>query len=263
MNRISHPKSAPAHSPASTLGHIQQLSVIAPVHNNEGKITVRVEELLDILTDAQVPFEFLLLDFASTDSTTEMIGELGRRFPQVKSVFFPELDINGAISAAIKAADGDLIVILEEGPQAVQQLTQLLKESLQFQFHAAKAASEAFAAAVQGRQDATEIDPDHYDLSGRDFGRDATHADFPGIESRVLKRLESWAMALKREAESRTAPPDAQRASKQPVPTGPGRVPESPPTNPAGSEGIERLDRYPQSPKRKLPKFITRFHEFI
>ena len=124
--------SLPPKNQAATLSAVNLLTVIAPVHNNEGRITVRVEELLDILTDARIPFEFLLLDFASTDSTTDMISELGRMYPQIKSVYYPELEINGAISAAIKAAEGDLIVILEEGPYAVTQLTQLLKESLQF-----------------------------------------------------------------------------------------------------------------------------------
>lgn len=241
----------------ANLGTVELLSVIAPVHNNEGRITVRVEELLDILTDAHVPFEFLLLDFASTDSTTDLISELGRLYPQIKCVYFPNLDINGAISSAIKAAEGDLIVILEEGDYAIHQLTQLLQDSLQIghQVSQARDTTQPAEPVLNVPSPVTEeasIDPDQYDLSGRNFGREMTIPELPGIESRVLQRLEDWANALKREAAQRDIRSEtlAQETVESEF-------------LPAQADEIRRLDPSETAPKRKLPKFITRFHEFI
>ena len=68
--------SLPPKNQAATLSAVNLLTVIAPVHNNEGRITVRVEELLDILTDARIPFEFLLLDFYRQEKKCPIAGNL-------------------------------------------------------------------------------------------------------------------------------------------------------------------------------------------
>lgn len=250
-----NPKQSADATVGANLGNVGLLSVIAPMHNNEGQITLRVETLLDILTDACIPFEFLLLDFASTDSTTDLAGELDRLYPQIKTIYFPELDFNRAISAAIKSAGGDLIVILEEGPYAVQQLTQLLRESLQFN----SAKSDDSISTLASIPNANlQRDPDQIDLSGRNFSTEPAPqpiTQLQGIESTVLQRLENWALALKKEADHRNNLNSISASEETPEPNSE--------MLPANEDEIRRLDSQSHPSMRKLPKFITRFHEFI
>lgn len=270
------------------------LSVIVPVHNSAAQITVRVEALLDILSDARLPFEFLMLDFASTDSTSEMLVELSRMYPQIRSVTQASNDVQEAVSLAIRQAAGDMIVVLDEGPYAVVQLRQLLQEAIEdshpdsmahehahdhFDSHGHFGSStplESQRSRPAAHSDtnnfidsnevplALESDSDEFDFSGRRAERleMPTVPEVSGLENRLLQRLEQWAAALRRESAGSGSEAIAARGTGQSNPM--NEIPQTRPSERERHDEIIRVDDQGEDlPKRKIPKFITRFHEFI
>ncbi len=54
-----------------------QLSVIIPAHNEEKNITQTIESLYQCLSGAEIPFEIVVVNDNSTDSTLEVL----QRYP--------------------------------------------------------------------------------------------------------------------------------------------------------------------------------------
>ena len=62
------------------------ISVILPVRNLQYELALRVDRLLEILSELSTDFEILIIDYGSFDQTPEIAAELSASFPQVKMV---------------------------------------------------------------------------------------------------------------------------------------------------------------------------------
>jgi dolichol-phosphate mannosyltransferase len=65
---------------------IQLLSILIPARDEEGCIKETLENLLQILRQAQVPFEILVVDDHSTDKTWSILSTMEEANPEVRAV---------------------------------------------------------------------------------------------------------------------------------------------------------------------------------
>ncbi|MEL6897228.1 MAG: glycosyltransferase family 2 protein [Planctomycetota bacterium] len=96
------------------------ISVVVPVHNSQASLKREIELLLDALFDLTAqPCEVLLIDDGSRDATPEVVDELMRQYPQVRSIRHPRrLGSEAAGNTGIQNARGE-IVIVQENEQPV------------------------------------------------------------------------------------------------------------------------------------------------
>lgn len=244
-----------------------QLAVIAPLET-DGPITYQT--LLEYLDAAPIPYQLWLLtqvstqrDMAPAISTERTAGnsEADDRWtyspefspvngvdatpvawpsaaaPRVITIQYEGLAINQAVNWAIRQAHGDMILVLDSGLSGLMQLRQALDEiSLSI------SGTHEIATAVESTSvQSSEV-------------HTATELPVPGaFNRRLVERLEQWGMALHRQA-SQAKERRHQRPTEAPT-----AVSES-----AIENTISRVDGESRTqPAKKLPKFITRFHEFI
>jgi dolichol-phosphate mannosyltransferase len=63
-----------------------KLSIVMPAHNEEGSIVETLEGLLQPLLQASIPFEVIVVDDGSSDSTGAYVMELAGRYPEIRLV---------------------------------------------------------------------------------------------------------------------------------------------------------------------------------
>ncbi|MCI0459801.1 MAG: glycosyltransferase, partial [Gemmataceae bacterium] len=88
------------------------ISVIVPVRNEEPCIRTTLDRLLAQDYDP-ARFEILVADGRSTDRTAAIVGEYAARFPNVRLLDNPGRLSSSGRNAAIRAARGDLIVLID------------------------------------------------------------------------------------------------------------------------------------------------------
>ena len=109
----------------------RSISVVFPMWNEEAYVERAVAAARDVLERANVDFEIVIVDDASTDGTAAIADRLARADPRVVVVHNPvNLKLGGALRAGYAAArkdlvfytDADLPIDLEELPRAVRLL---------------------------------------------------------------------------------------------------------------------------------------------
>lgn len=256
-----------------SLENVRLLSAIFPVPSGEN-FAQSVDEILEILCDARVPFELVMISSRESNIDENEFLQQGRKYPQVQPILCPSMTSSKAVSMAIRRCSGDMIVILDQGSKATTQLLNLLQDMIgrsdhwshhqrkvqakvdqvldeYFQEMAVREAEMAAASAIENTASPIEnvvISPVTESSSWPNPG---------GIDQDVIQRLDRWAKAISSER-------DNHRVETEPT------VSEIPQNRPyekekgSGSEEIRRIDSQPQGiQKKRLPKFITHFHEFI
>jgi hypothetical protein len=253
-----------------------QLAVIAPLEI-EGPITYQT--LLEYLDAAPIPYQLWLLTPITADANAKPAmsskpvasNELTRSndrwsyspefspvsgvdatpvawpstaAPRVITIQYEGLEINQAVNWAIRQAHGDMILVLDSGLSGLMQLRQALDE-----IGAAISANqpaEVVASEVETKVAANEVQPITAELP------------VPGaFNRRLVERLEQWGMALQRHASQAKERRQHSSVEAQPVAA---QAHDSA----AQEQTISRVDGESHiQPAKKLPKFITRFHEFI
>jgi len=98
------------------------ISVVIPVYNEESTL----QKIFSRIKKTRIPSEILLIDDGSTDSTPQIIKQL-QEDPSVRAITFPVNRGKGAaVSAGIKAAHGEIIILqdadLEYNPGEYKKL---------------------------------------------------------------------------------------------------------------------------------------------
>lgn len=250
-----------------------QLAVIAPLET-EGPITYQT--LLEYLDAAPIPYQLWLLTqvkettkVSSWDATetannrsatdTESSWSYSPEFspvsgvdatpvawpttaaPRVITIQYEGLAINQAVNWAIRQAHGDMILVLDSGLSGLMQLRQALDE---------------IAATIAAKNVVTEtLAVDQIQVIPAQTPATDAEAELPvpgAFSRRLIERLEQWGVAVQRQAslakERRNQRPEKISASAEST----------------QENTISRVDGESHiQPAKKLPKFITRFHEFI
>ena len=86
------------------------ISVCFPVYNEEGNIERAVSEASATLRELCDTPEIVAVDDASTDRTPEILTDLERRFPELRSIRLPHnTRFAGALARALKEATGEVL----------------------------------------------------------------------------------------------------------------------------------------------------------
>lgn len=93
-----------------------ELSVVIPVYNEEKRLGKTLRESLDYLKKSKVPFEIVIVDDGSTDSTVKLVGEFSRKVGK-KALRVLKQETNQGKGAAVKRgameAQGDVVLYMD------------------------------------------------------------------------------------------------------------------------------------------------------
>ena len=94
----------------------RSLTVLLPAHNVESTLAADVTHALDVVSDLTGRFELVIVDDGSADATSEVIDELTRFYPQVRSVRHRRhRGRNEAIRTGLKHSTGEMIFLPDTG----------------------------------------------------------------------------------------------------------------------------------------------------
>ena len=90
-----------------------KLSIVMPAHNEEGSIVETLESLLQPLFQEGIPFEVVVVDDGSNDSTGDCVMELARRYPEIR--LFRNTGPHGfgmAVRLGLEHFSGDAVAVM-------------------------------------------------------------------------------------------------------------------------------------------------------
>ena len=100
--------------PASSRQMANDLSIIIPVMNEEGSLKQLWDEILAVAKTAVDRFELIFVDDGSTDSSWQVIQELIDSDDRISGIRFRRnFGKAAALTAGMRAADGDLILMMD------------------------------------------------------------------------------------------------------------------------------------------------------
>jgi undecaprenyl-phosphate 4-deoxy-4-formamido-L-arabinose transferase len=111
-----------------------EISVVIPVFNEEDNLRELGERLIRTLTAMGRPFEIILVDDGSTDSSWQLLADLNGQYPQnIRALqFHRNFGQHQAIFAGFQAARGQVIVTLDADlqnpPEEIPRLVAKLEE---------------------------------------------------------------------------------------------------------------------------------------
>ncbi|MEB3270277.1 MAG: glycosyltransferase family 2 protein [Synechococcus sp.] len=100
--------------PALAVAYPPSLSVVIPLHNEEGSLLALLEQLLAALRPLGRPFELVLVDDGSRDGTAVLLQAQVERIPELVAVLLRRnYGQTAAMAAGFAASRGELIVSLD------------------------------------------------------------------------------------------------------------------------------------------------------
>jgi len=92
----------------------ETLSILIPIYNEEGNLSMLYEKLMTALKKAGKPYEVIFVDDGSSDGTLEILLDLREKNPNVKIVSFSRnFGQTAALSAGIDFSKGDIIIPMD------------------------------------------------------------------------------------------------------------------------------------------------------
>ncbi len=110
-----------------------EISVIAPVYNEELNISVIYERLSKVLSSISNSYEIIFVNDGSKDRSLALVQELSTKDPHIKYIDFSRnFGHQIAVSAGLDHAKGDAVVIidsdLQDPPELIAQMYEKYKE---------------------------------------------------------------------------------------------------------------------------------------
>jgi glycosyltransferase involved in cell wall biosynthesis len=91
------------------------LSIIVPMRNAAATLSRQVDELLEVAAELTSDFEILVVDDGSDDPTSDVAGELARRYPQLRIIRHQQPHgRNAAVKAGLTSATGRTVLVCED-----------------------------------------------------------------------------------------------------------------------------------------------------
>ena len=108
-------------------------SIVIPLYNEEGIISLLVERLQQIMSEFDGPAEVVMVDDGSRDATYELVLAASAEDPRFKIIQFSRnFGHQQAITAGMDAASGDAVIImdadLQDPPYVILQMIEKWKE---------------------------------------------------------------------------------------------------------------------------------------
>jgi len=110
---------------------VDKLSVFFPVHNEEENITLTLEKGLKILKSLPLlEYEVLLVENGSKDKSPEVVDDLAKKHPGVKSVHIPTGGYGYALRAGFDNAKYDWVIYSDaDGQFDFAEITRFLEKA--------------------------------------------------------------------------------------------------------------------------------------
>lgn len=89
---------------------VPEVSIVIPVYNEATLLRPALGELRERLAALALDYELLLAENGSTDGTPERLLELGREWPELRSVTLPSPNYGKALRHGLEAARGRFVV---------------------------------------------------------------------------------------------------------------------------------------------------------
>ena len=111
----------------------ETLSILIPVYNEEGNLSVLHEKLANVLKKTGMPYEIIFVDDGSSDGSLEVLLDIRDRNPNVKIISFSRnFGQTAALSAGIDFSKGDILIPmdgdLQNDPEDILVLLQKIAE---------------------------------------------------------------------------------------------------------------------------------------
>jgi glycosyltransferase involved in cell wall biosynthesis len=111
----------------------ETLSILIPVFNEEGNLSLLYEKLVTALKKLGRPYEVIFIDDGSSDGTLEILLDLRERNPNVKIISFSRnFGQTAALSAGIDFSKGDILIPmdgdLQNDPEDILTLLEKIEE---------------------------------------------------------------------------------------------------------------------------------------
>jgi len=111
----------------------ETLSILIPVYNEEGNLSLLCEKLVAALKKVGKPYEVIFVDDGSSDGSLEILLDLRDKNPNIKIISFSRnFGQTAALSAGIDFSKGDIIIPmdgdLQNDPEDILFLLQKIEE---------------------------------------------------------------------------------------------------------------------------------------
>jgi glycosyltransferase involved in cell wall biosynthesis len=109
------PPEVPRPRLGDTLRRVPEVSVVVPVYREEESIPVLVEQLIRHLEECRASYEILLIDDGSPQGATwQTIGDVARRYPQVRGLRLSRnFGKEAALCAGLEHASGRAVITMD------------------------------------------------------------------------------------------------------------------------------------------------------
>jgi dolichol-phosphate mannosyltransferase len=151
------------------LNNRPMLSVVIPAHNEAGCIAATIRSITASLDRESIDYEVLVVDDASTDSTSEIVTALGAENPRVRCLLSHNPPGFGfTVRAGLDLFEGEVVaIVMADGSDDPEDLVRYL-----------------------------DVIADGYDCAfGSRFVRGATVHDYPRLKL-VLNRIVNWGVRV-------------------------------------------------------------------
>ncbi len=133
-------------SPSGELG----LSVVAPLFNEEILAPELIRRLAESCRQTKIPFEIIIVNDGSTDSTLPTLVNLSRSVPELRVInLFRRFGHMPALSAGLSAARGRAVIVmdgdLQDPPELVPQFLEQWQKGSEVVYGLRKSRREPFA----------------------------------------------------------------------------------------------------------------------
>ncbi len=90
----------------------RSLTVLLPVHNVESTISATVMEIIEDVSDWTERLELVIVDDGSADATCEVVDELVRSYPQIRTIRHGKhLGRKAAVRTGLKHSGGEIVLL--------------------------------------------------------------------------------------------------------------------------------------------------------
>ena len=106
------------------------ISVVIPVHNEQGNLEWHHKKIVDNLNKQNIDFEFIYVDDGSTDNSLQVIRNLSRDNNNVRYIALSRnFGKEAALSAGLRKASGDAVLTLDsDGQHPIGIVDQFIKK---------------------------------------------------------------------------------------------------------------------------------------
>jgi dolichol-phosphate mannosyltransferase len=110
-----------------------ELSIVIPAHNEEDNLPTLIDEINKVMFSLNMKYEILLVDDNSTDNTEKILGDLRKKYDNLRSIHRKKNQgVGNSLKEGFREARGEIIITMDadfsHDPKDIPRLYKKLKE---------------------------------------------------------------------------------------------------------------------------------------